>query len=114
LGINSFHPLVHEGSVFDIEDGFYNMTDPTGYVFPKANNSKLFSRIPLSDYDKLVDFVNRRQPDWKLPLIQIILDWIAGITILVEVVTILVFMLGKRIPFMKSNRFMSLLWRSRS
>jgi hypothetical protein len=114
LGINSFHPLVHEGSVFDIEDGFYNMTDPTGYVFPRDNHSKLFSRIPLSDYDKLVDFVNRRQPDWKLPLIQIILDWTAGITILIELVAILVYTLGRNIPVIKSTPFLSLLWRSRS
>lgn len=114
LGINSFHPLVHEGSVFDIEDGFYNMTDPTGYVFPRDNHSKLFSRIPISDYDKLVDFVNRRQPDWKLPLIQIILDWTAGITILIELVAILVYILGRNIPVIKSTPFLSLLWRSRS
>jgi hypothetical protein len=92
LGENSFHPLVHEGSVFDIKDGFYNMTDPTGYVYPAQNNSKLFSLIPVSDYGKLVDFLNRRQPDWKLPVIQIILDWVTGLTFLVVAFALCVFL----------------------
>jgi len=70
LGENSFLPHVHAGSVFDIQNGFYNMSDPTGYVFPNENNSKLFSLIPVSNYDKLIEFLNRRQPDWKLPMIQ--------------------------------------------
>jgi hypothetical protein len=95
LGENSFHPLVHEGSVFDIEDGFYNMTDPTGYVFPAENNSKLFSRIPVSDYGKLVDFLNRRQPDWKVPLTQIVLDWAAGLTLILETCAVCIFLVRK-------------------
>ena len=95
LGENSFRPLVHEGSVFDIEDGFYNMTDPTGYVFPMENNSKLFSRIPVSDDSKLVDFLNRRQPDWKLPLTQIVLDWAAGLTLILETCAVCIFLVRK-------------------
>jgi len=91
LGENSFHPLIHQGSVFDVQDGFFNMTDPTGYVFPKDNNSKLFSRIPVTDKSKLLDFLNRRQPDWKLPLAQITLDWAAVITMILEICAMLVF-----------------------
>jgi hypothetical protein len=95
LGENSFYPLVHDGSVYDIEDGFYNMTDPTGYVFPKENNSKLFSRIPVDDKSKLEDFLNRRQPGWKLPLTQIVLDWAAVLTIILEICAISVFLARK-------------------
>jgi hypothetical protein len=92
-GSSSFLPLVHEGSVFDIEAGYYNMNDPTGYVFPTENGSKLFSRIPISDYNKLVDFINRRQVDWKLPAIQIALDWTAGLTFITEILAFLIFIL---------------------
>ncbi|MGA2503955.1 MAG: hypothetical protein ABSG01_07680 [Anaerolineales bacterium] len=95
LGENSFHPLVHAGSVFDINNGFFNMTDPTGYVFPRENNSKIFSLIPVSDYDKLVKFLNRRQPDWKLPLPQVILDWAAGFTFILEICAVCVFLMRK-------------------
>jgi hypothetical protein len=96
LGENSFLPHVHAGSVFDIQNGFYNMSDPTGYVFPKENNSKLFSLIPVSNYDKLIEFLNRRQPDWKLPLIQILLDWAAGLTSILIVLAIIIYSTRKQ------------------
>ncbi len=106
LGENSFLPKVHDGPVFDIQDGFYNMTDPTGYIFPNENNSKLFSLIPVSDYDKLVDFVNRRQPDWKLPLIQIILDWAAGLTLIAIFLVVIYYLVTKQgKPIAKTERF---------
>jgi hypothetical protein len=105
LGETSFYPLVHAGSVFDVQDGFYNMTDPTGYVFPSENGSKLFSRIPVSDRQKLLDFLNRRQPDWKLPAIQILLDWAAGLTLLLELCAIFVYLTRKWVPYQKLIQF---------
>jgi hypothetical protein len=105
LGENSFLPHVHEGSVFDIQNGFYNMTDPTGYVFPRENNSKLFSLIPVSDYGKLMDFLNRRQPDWKLPLIQIALDWAAGLTFILILLAVISYSFRKQISGLIPHRF---------
>ena len=105
FGENSFKPLVHEGSVFDIENGYYNMTDPTGYVFPSQNNSELFSRIPVSDYNKLVDFINHRHVDWKLPMFQILLDWAAGLTFILIIGAIFFYLARKRIPFLRPLRF---------
>jgi hypothetical protein len=97
LGPTSFLPHVHEGSVFDIQNGYFNMTDPTGYVFPKENNSKLFSLIPVSDYKKLIEFLNRRQPDWKLPVIQIALDWAAGLTFILVVLAVILYSIRNHI-----------------
>ncbi|MFH1524534.1 MAG: hypothetical protein ABIF04_06185 [Chloroflexota bacterium] len=105
FGENSFQPLVHEGSVFDTENGYYNITDPTGYVFPSQNNSELFSRIPVSDYDKLVDFINHRRVYWKLPPLQIALDWTAGLTIILIICAVSFYLASKRIPFLRSFRF---------
>jgi hypothetical protein len=105
LGESSFLPLVHEGSVFDIQNGFYNMTDPTGYVFPKENHSKLFSLIPVSDSKKLMEFLSRHQPDWKLPLIQIVLDWAAGLTFILTILAVILYSVRKRIPGLKPMRF---------
>jgi hypothetical protein len=101
LGENSFLPLVRAGSVFDLENGFYNMTDPTGYVFPSENNSHLFSLIPASDSKKLMDFVNRRQPDWTLPPIQIALDWAAGLTFILIFLVAGIFLIKKWFPGLK-------------
>jgi hypothetical protein len=97
LGQNSFHPMVREGSVFEISNGYFNMTDPTGYIFPAENHSKIFSLIPVSDYNKLVQFLDRRQPDWKLPVAQIILDWAAGITFIIEICAVCIIPARKRL-----------------
>jgi hypothetical protein len=82
---SQFAPRVHDGSVFEIQNGFYNFSDPTGYVFPEVNGSQIYDLIPVNEASKLEDFVNRRQPDWKIPTVQIILDWTAGITFIVMV-----------------------------
>ena len=105
-------PLVHEGPVFDIQDGFYNMTDPSSLLFPEVNGSKFFERIPVSDYKKLMDFINRRPSDWKLPLTQILLDWLAGITLLLEAIAVLIYLAGKWISFSSLLRFLPLRLRS--
>jgi len=68
--------------VYDIRDGYYNMIDPTGYLFPEVNHSSMFSRIPVEDKAKLDAFVNRRQPDWKLPILQQVLDWVSLISLI--------------------------------
>jgi hypothetical protein len=88
-------PLVHEGTVFDIQDGFYNMTNPSTLVYPEVNGSTLFSRIPVSDYWKLSDFINRRPSDWKLPVTQIALNWAAGVTFLLEILAIFIYLPSK-------------------
>ena len=108
LGPTSFLPLVHEGSVFDIQNGYYNMTDPTGYVFPKENNSKLFSLIPVSDSKKLMEFLEHHQPDWKLPLIQIALDWAAGLTFILIVLALISYFFRNQIPGLMTLRFPTL------
>lgn len=98
LAGHSFTPNVHEGSVFDIKNGFYNMTDPTGYVFPAENHSDLFSLIPVTESRQMEAFVNRRQTDWKLPFIQKILDWAAGLTFILIFPAIILYIFRKRFP----------------
>jgi hypothetical protein len=75
-----FTPLLHEGSAFDVENGFLNFTDPTGYVFPQENGTTMYSRFPVSERQELQDFLARKQPDSKLPLVQRILNWMAALS----------------------------------
>jgi hypothetical protein len=90
-----FHPLVHAGSVYEIDNGYYNFTNPTGYVFPGVNGTWMYERILVTDRDKLDVFLNRRQPDWKLPLMQTILDWSAGLTLILETCFVCVFLIRR-------------------
>lgn len=73
--LGKLKPQLVPGSVWDVRDGFFNMTNPTGYVFPETNNSVVFERIPADQAETLRQFVNRRQPAaWKLPLTQLALN----------------------------------------
>ena len=83
--ITRYLTAIHAGSVNDVTDGYYNIVNPTGYVFPEANHSKMYERIPVADRDKFLDFINRRQPNWKLPVIQQILNWTSLITLIAEI-----------------------------
>jgi len=78
--LENFHPEIEPGSVWDVSDGYYNMTNPAGYVFPEINGSRPFERIPVGEREELEAFANHRQPDWKIPLYQLALDWASGLT----------------------------------
>ena len=75
-----FHPEIKPGSIWQISDGYYNMTNPSGYVFPAINGSRPFERIPVSQKAQLEAFASHRAPGWKIPLYQQVLDWVSGLT----------------------------------
>ena len=80
--LENFHPQVENGSIWKIKDGRYNMTDPTGYVYPELNNNKPFDRFRVEDKQALELFAKHLQPDWKIPVYQRILDWVSGLSFL--------------------------------
>lgn len=81
--LEAFKPQVQPGPVDVIQDGYFNMTNPAGYVFPEENQTTAFERIPAADVDKLEAFTHRRQPDWKRPPIQHILDATALVSLMI-------------------------------
>jgi hypothetical protein len=81
--MEEFKPLLRDGPVADFSDGAYNMTDPTGYVYPEENGTTVFERI--KDSEALELFVNRKQPpQWKIPMTQMVLDVLALITLITD------------------------------
>jgi len=80
--LESFHPEIVPGSIWDISDGYYNLTNPSGYVFPELNGTRPFERIPVSGKARLETFASHGQPDWKIPLYQQMLDRVSGVTVL--------------------------------
>ncbi len=104
-GLTGYREALHAGSVYDVDNGFYNILDPTGYVFPEANHSTLFGRIPVTDRDKFLDFVNRRQPDWKLPVLQQVLNRVSFFTLIAEIGALaLYFIVGRFFRFPRLAR----------
>ena len=103
-----FNPLkggyalaLHAGSVYNVDNGYYNLIDPTGYLFPQSNDSSLFERIPVTEKAQFLDFINRRQPDWKLPRREQVLGWTALITLIAEFGVLLAYPSKKWIRFPK-------------
>ena len=93
--------ILHEGPVNDINNGYYNIINPTGYVYPEVNNTKPFDRISVSDKANFLAFINRRPTNWKMPVIQQVLNWIPPIILLAEFGTLLVVMAKKWLRFPK-------------
>ena len=100
-GLENFHPEIKAGSIWDISGNYYNMTNPTGYVYPEINGTRPFERITLDEKRELEDFSFHKQPDWKIPLQQRIADWVSVLTAL-GIGCILLFALAKRL--MESRR----------
>jgi hypothetical protein len=97
-----FHPEVKVGSVWDISNGYYNMTDPTSYVFPDLNHNKPFDRFRVEDRARLELFAKHIQPNWKIPAYQRALDWVSGIAFFTTILYI-----TTQIIFSRQNRFAS-------
>lgn len=80
----AFHPLVVPGSIY-LQDGEYlNMTNPASLVYPQENGLTLFERFKVTERDKLEQFANRRQPDFKLPPSQHFLNILSVVTLIIE------------------------------
>jgi hypothetical protein len=95
FGLEWYHPQIKPGSVWDISDGRFNMTNPTGYVFPEENGSRPFERIPIEDKKRMADFVAHRQPDWKIPSYQQVSNWISGIATVLALATAALYLAAK-------------------
>jgi hypothetical protein len=76
-----FKPKVRPGKINEVNDGYFNMTNPASYVFPEVNELEPFERIKISERDKLELFLARRQPEWKLPLTQKLLNLISFVAL---------------------------------
>jgi hypothetical protein len=105
-----FNPLkggyalaLHAGSVYDIDDGYYNIIDPTGYLFPESNDSSMFERIPVTEKAQFLDFINRRQPNWKLPRREQVLIWTSLISLVAVTGILLAYPAKKWLRFPKQH-----------
>jgi hypothetical protein len=80
---------VRPGAITDNDGVYFNMTNPASLVFPNENNLQPFERIKITEEKELRDFVERRQPDWKIPLMQTLLNWTSLITLIGTMILIL-------------------------
>ena len=80
-GLDAFHAATHCGPVLDTSDGFFNMTNPTGYVFPELNGAVPFQRFKIHERAALQAFTRRQQPgSWRVPFVQSLLTFLSAAT----------------------------------
>jgi hypothetical protein len=102
--LETFQPTIHVGSVFEEENGYFNMTNPSSLVFPEINNSYPFERIKTSEREKLETFLQRKQPDWKIPTSQNFLDVLSLSTLIFIMGLIFIYLITKAVT---KNRILS-------
>jgi hypothetical protein len=77
-----FRTELKEGSIWEVSGGYYNLTNPSGFVFPELNGTRPFERIRVDDEANMRLFAMHLQPNWKIPAYQRALDWLSGLTFL--------------------------------
>jgi hypothetical protein len=78
--LSDFRPQIKEGSIWEIDAGYYNMNNASGFVFPGANGTSPFERIPVNEKAQLQAFVSHHDPGWNLPRRQQVLNWVSGLS----------------------------------
>lgn len=87
--LEAFKPQIHPGSVFDVTNGYFNMTNPASLTFPGQNGGKTFSLFASSDRQRLEEFTQRRQPNWHIPMLQIVFNYVSALSFFIAVGIIL-------------------------
>jgi hypothetical protein len=80
--LEDFYPLTETGPIFNVNDGYYNMTNPASYVYPDENNLYVFERFRVDQSEELNLFVNRKQPHFNISLSQKIANLASLITLI--------------------------------
>lgn len=94
----AFHPTVHEGSVYELVAGYYNITNPTGYLFPEENGTAIYDRFRETELAQLELFVNHQQPDWAISVFQRAANWAALISLFSILAGISLYFFTRRVP----------------
>jgi len=87
--LEEFKPEIHVGEIFDITDGYFNLTNPASLNFPDQNGGRLFSRFKESERETVTRFTQRYQLDWRLPLMQTALNAISLLSLFISLAIVI-------------------------
>jgi hypothetical protein len=78
--LEDFSTKLQPGSIYQVEDGFFNLTNPRSLVY---DSDETFARFTTDQREMMEQFAHYQQPDWDIPRIQHTLNAISGITLLI-------------------------------
>jgi hypothetical protein len=97
-GASNYEPEISVGSVEVMENGYFNINNASGFLYPELNNTRPFERIKVEEKEHFYDFIQRRQPAWKRPTSQYVADGISFICLFATIVFLLVRMMKIQLP----------------
>lgn len=92
-----FTPDVQDGLIFNLSNGYCNMTYPTGYLFPVENGTKIYERFRESETEILMQFSTRHQPDGNIGTLQRVYNWLSIITFLLVILSLIIIQFFKAV-----------------
>ncbi len=98
---DKFHPEISVGPVGQVENGYFNINNASGLLYPAINHTRPFERIKIEDKKAFNDFVQRRQPEWKRPAGQYVADLISIFCLCATIVMFILAIYKKRIQGVK-------------
>ena len=78
-------PEMEELVVGDVYLGWndhLNLYNPACFVYPESNDCTPGDRIKVSDMENFEQFVEGKKTQWKVPVMQSILNWVSLLTLL--------------------------------
>lgn len=99
-GASNYKPEISVGPVEVVENGYFNINNASGFLYPELNNTRPFERIKVEEKEHFYDFIQRRQSAWKRPTSQYVADGISFIYLFATIV----FLLGRMMKIHLPNR----------
>ncbi len=69
--LENFDPLVRVGSIWQVEDGYLNMSNPSSYIFPAENKLQIYERFRSTEILSLKAFSQYKKFDFVMPAYQV-------------------------------------------
>jgi hypothetical protein len=79
---NNPSSVLHVGPVSDVENGYFNLMNPSCYQYPSENHCKPGDRIAVDDAENFAHFTHGLPVTWKVSRAQRVADVASGISLL--------------------------------
>lgn len=99
-GASNYKPEISVGPVEVMENGYFNINNASGFLYPELNNTRPFEQIKVEEKEHFYDFIQRRQPAWKRPTSQYVADGLSFVCLFATIV----FLLGWMMKIYSPNR----------
>jgi hypothetical protein len=94
---------LHAGPVSDVTDGRLNLKNPACYVYPKVNACEPGDQFKVDEKVQAERFASHRPYQFKLPMRQVVLDYVSLIALLASLLLIVVASVERLIPWLKKE-----------